>query len=172
MNYLFFDTETTGPNAKTAQIVQLAALLTDRSGRVLHHFCFLIKCDHVPEEATAIHGITTEMCMRDGIDLDLAIEIFDRTLRYDDYTAVAHNIAYDLAVIRHWRPVKQICAMKRYKKKIGARDRNGKLKNPTLAELYKFATGKELIGAHDAWTDVLALKESFFALERRQCHAN
>ncbi len=75
---LFFDTETTGLPPRGAPIddprqphlVQLAAMLADDDGRVLFAMSEIIRPDgySVPEQASNVHGITTEIAEAVGLE--------------------------------------------------------------------------------------------------------
>lgn len=77
MTLLFCDTETTGkadfraePDAAhQPRIVQLAALLLTENGEELASLSLIIKPIgfQIPEEASKIHGITTENAMKNGV---------------------------------------------------------------------------------------------------------
>jgi DNA polymerase III epsilon subunit-like protein len=180
MNYLFFDTETTSRDVKKAKIVKLAALLTDNVGYHLHHFCHLVYCEHVPKSATAIHGITAEMCIGAGWDWEEDVYGDFCALLVQSHVVIAHNIAYDIKVIKNtleWgtfqraafvntlKGIKQICTMKRYRNKVKAKDKNGRVKYPTLDELYEYTFGRKREKSHDAWSDTVDLAACYFENE-------
>lgn len=72
---LFIDTETTGIH--NAKIVELAALLTDEHGVEMGSMNVLISHGvEIPHQATAIHGITTEMVEDYGVHINNALDIF------------------------------------------------------------------------------------------------
>ena len=90
---LFIDTETTGLH--NARIVELAALLTDEYGKELSSMNVLINHHQdVPPEATAIHGITTEMCEDAGVNITVALDMF-LALHEKCHTIVAHNMQFE-----------------------------------------------------------------------------
>ena len=165
---LFFDTETTG--LYNARIVELAALLTDENGNRLSSFSALI--DHhepIPEEATAIHGITTEMCSNGGIPLTVALDMF-LALHDRCNLLVAHNLSFDLRMVtaaRVFTPVKTYCTMMNSVRVCGLKNKNGASKWPRLSEAYQIICGKELIGSHRAMADTLACSSIFFKLNQK-----
>lgn len=81
MNYLFFDTETTGVpcnyNAPVTdtnnwpRLVQLGWIVTDEYGNVLKQRSRIVRPEGctIPYEASSIHEITTEKALREGYDL-------------------------------------------------------------------------------------------------------
>ena len=68
---IFLDTETTGFGS-SARIVQMAWLVHDLSGNEIKAEDHIIKpVDfEIPEETTAIHGITTQYALDKGEDLE------------------------------------------------------------------------------------------------------
>lgn len=102
---LFFDTETTGIRdwknpSFLPRIVQLGAMLTDDQGRTRAELNLIITPDGwtVPEGAANVHGISTEDCMKLGVPLHLALNLFFKLAARADLV-VAHNIAYDLDLL-------------------------------------------------------------------------
>jgi DNA polymerase-3 subunit epsilon len=56
-----FDTETTGIATETTRIVQAHVSVLDSSGASVDGLDWLIDCGvEIPEQATRVHGITTE----------------------------------------------------------------------------------------------------------------
>lgn len=106
---LFYDTETTGlplfkePSEHPDQphIVQLAAALVDTDTRkTISSIDVIIKPESwtIPEEMTAIHGISNELANDVGVPLHEAIDIF-LTL-WNERVRVAHNQSFDARIIR------------------------------------------------------------------------
>jgi DNA polymerase III subunit epsilon len=177
---VIFDTETTGlpnwqqPSESDCQphIVQIAALLVDLDTRkVIQSMDVIIKPDGwvIPDEASAINGITTEYALQVGIPESLALQMFlELSL---NRKRVAHNTTFDNRIIRiatkrfcdesiqeQWHSGEYECTM------IGSRKIMGG-KQPTLAEAYKHFTGKEIQNAHTAIGDVNACMEVYFAVK-------
>lgn len=114
MQYLIFDTETTGlPNYKLPvshpsqpYIVQLAALLCDDNARTLAQLNVIIRSNMterftIPPELAEIHGITQELSDRAGVDVNTAFSLFNNL--YDNCDMiVAHNIDFDLRMLRRY----------------------------------------------------------------------
>ena len=176
---LFFDTETTGlplkrpfPNGKrpknksnyrdlvafdTARLVSLAWQLGEDGP--LQHF-FVQPLDFViPPEATAIHGISQEQAMTQGISFSEGIARFLADIAQAQ-VLVAHNLDFDKAIIksellrasatslpkvpRHFCTMREACT------------RLGLVRWPRLANLYRMLTGQEPDSAklHTASYDV------------------
>ena len=105
MSFLVFDTETTGKTLKNEpsplaigqpRIVSVAAVLFDNDGKEVSTFYSLIKPTGfvIPEEVTAIHGITTKAALEFGLDFNqvypMIVDLNDRADR-----AYAFNLAFD-----------------------------------------------------------------------------
>lgn len=90
---------------------------------------------------------------------------------------IAHNIKFDVNVLKSElhrggseielqllshieKNMKQICTMEKAKLIVQSKNIKGRLKPPSLYEMYKFATGKEISGHHDALDDVLSMREA------------
>lgn len=183
-NILIFDSETTGLPPKGAKyetdylqfphIVQLAWVF---NGIYKDH---IIKPEgyEIPKEATAIHGITTEMATEKGQSFKSVIDEF-----IDDcFVAkkiVGHNIYFDTSIIkanilRSEVPAfffdkadialdkeKRICTMMRTIKFVNAKYPDGRGgKFPKLEELY-LKLFNETFPAHNALEDVKATERCF-----------
>lgn len=180
---LAFDTETTGVVGKP-HIVQLAFILTEDDGTLRGSCNFIIKPDgfEIPEEASRIHGITTEIANRCGVPLAVAISAFNNAaLCCQQGKLVAHNLQFDIRMLKHayerggWPSridvMEHFCTMEATRNKVcipptpkmraaGIHD----YKSPKLSEAYQFAFNKPLENAHDALYDVNACKELYFWL--------
>ena len=183
MNLLFVDTETSGfakfslpaDDPTQPHLVQLAAILTDPTGRPLNTFGLLIKPEgwEIPAEATAVHNITTAMCHEHGVKLAGAVNLLLRLLT-GNVTMVAHNLRFDQMVLRTavarsgcaWPEVPTYCTMLAATPIVGLPNPNGRRGNkwPQLKEAYRHFTGKEPEVTHDALADVRSCMEVFFKL--------
>lgn len=182
---LFFDTETTGKcdfrcSAEYdghPRIVQFAALLCDEKGKEMAMFSAIVKPSGwtVPDEAAAIHGVTTDIAERAGVPVACVLSMFGMMAAQAD-TVIAHNIDFDDLVTRseYCRAEKQprfaslakFCTMKATTNLCKLPGNYGKYKRPKLEEAYRILLGKELMGAHDALADVRACAELFFHLNK------
>lgn len=178
MKFLFLDTETTGlPTSWKApptdfeswpRVVELGVIRSDDVGNILEGAGFFIKPDgfEIPAEASAIHGITTEMATNEGVNGDEAFEQLYAVMRGAEYI-VGHNINFDIKVVsaefarRGWElpEYKKVCTM------LGARSIFGKW--PKLHELYKHLFLEEMKEAHRAFADISATAECFMGLLAR-----
>lgn len=180
MSYSFhYDTETTGlldwksPSGSDSQphIVQLAALLVDNTTRkTVASMDVIIKPNGwvIPEEVSAIHGITTAHALAVGIPEQEAIAML-LELRAD-HERVAYNKTFDQRIVRialkrffddedieKWA-VKDDhhCSMRMAREVMGG-------KQPKLIDAYQALCGKELIDAHTALADAQASADVYFA---------
>lgn len=189
-----FDTETTGfpkfklPSDDPSQphIVDICALLYTEAGELIDSFEAIIRPDGwtIPDEAAAVHGITTEMAMDLGIPEADALEGF-LAIHQRTELRVAHNCSFDDRILRialkRFRSeeaadafktgasyctamnAKPICQIPPTEKMKASNFRN-QFKTPNLAEAYKHFTGDELIEAHRAMVDAIACARIYFAL--------
>ena len=178
----FFDCETTGVPAKGLKwnadfnqfphIVQLAWAFGDKERS------FIIKPDNyeIPPETTAIHGITTERAIAEGVPF---ADIIDEFLEDCEKARllVGHNIYFDTSIVkamilrimgREYYDAKaedalfkgkRIDTMMKTIKFVGALYANGRPgKYPKLEELYNKCFPGETFPEHDALEDVKACK--------------
>lgn len=72
-DYVVWDLETTGLDPKTNHILEIAALVI-KDGEVVNTYSTLLNHGiDIPAEASAVHGITKEMCEKEGITPSTAI---------------------------------------------------------------------------------------------------
>ena len=187
-SFLFFDTETTGvpmnykaPSSDTQnwpRLVQLAWILTDDKGNKIHSENLIVRPDgfEIPTDAAKVHGITTEVAMKDGIPLSEAIDQFIEDLNTAKYI-VGHNIEFDKKIVGAemirlglkdiMDSKKSHCTMQ---SSIDFCKIPGKYgyKYPKLQELYKKLFGIEFDNAHNATSDIEATEKCFWELRKRK----
>ena len=185
--YLFFDTETTGlPKYYGApleeldnwpRLVQLAWLLLDENGEEQDGQNRIIRPDGfvIPEEASAVHGISTERALKEGIGIESALDEFVEALE-STKTLVAHNISFDEKIMgaeflrQNLQPqflaMPKICTMHKSTDFCAIETERG-YKWPKLIELHEKLFGVSFDGAHDALADVRATARCFFELKGR-----
>lgn len=98
-----FDLETTGRDPKQALIVTATLVMVDAQGRASSSAEWLVDPGvPIPEEAAAVHGITTERARAEGLPAAQAVTEITETLR-DLFAAgipvVAFNGVYDFTVM-------------------------------------------------------------------------
>lgn len=194
---VFYDTETTGPplwsqpseHPDQPHIVQLGACLVDIDTRkVLSTIDVMCKPDGwlIPDEVSAIHGITTEMAGDLGVPESLAVEMLLDLV--GERTRIGHNEPFDarmvrIACMRHfepsqadaWKEGDAECTQKLATPilRIPPTDRMKsagftKFKTPNLREAVLHFTGKPLENAHSALADVRGCMDVWFAIKDMQ----
>ena len=108
--YLIFDTETTGlPKNWRAPIsdtenwprcVQLAWQVHDELGNLIESKSFIVKPDDydIPFESEKIHGISTLLAEKEGVNLDDILNEFNESISKSKFM-IGHNVNFDLNVI-------------------------------------------------------------------------
>jgi DNA polymerase III subunit epsilon len=188
---LFLDTETTGlPNRRSAplyylsnwpRLVEIAWIECNESGTVESEYDQIIKPEsfEIPKSASALHGITTEKAIEDGIPLNEALKLFCQSLNRSAL-CVGHNIDFDVKVVnaelirmgflrQHfrflWKQTK--CTMKSSTKLCRLKTGHGYYKYPKLPELHTKLFGKTYEDKHNALSDARACMSCYFELHRR-----
>lgn len=192
---LFFDTETTGlPDFKAPSdaehqphIVQLAASLVEEDTRRSVASIDLIvqpDCWTIPDDVAAIHGITTERALAQGVPEGFAVEALLRLWHLCE-RRVAHNEQFDARILRigfkrhadetladEWkagaaectaRMATPICNLPPTAKMVAAN--LNKPKTPNLGEAYRHFFGEDFADAHSARADVNACIAVYFAVQ-------
>ncbi|MBP7670846.1 3'-5' exonuclease [Candidatus Gracilibacteria bacterium] len=174
MRVVVFDTETTGIPSKGLSldwqpyICQFAAVVyevIDGELREVLRRDFLIKpAVAIEYEVVRVHGITNAMVADAPAFGDVAEEILELFASAD--CAVAHNLAFDEAVLRcellrlgrdgDFLPEQRFDTMKETRDLCQLPGRHEGFKSPKLAELHQFLFGRGFEGAHNALADVLA----------------
>lgn len=191
-NILVFDVETTGLKPRNVpitsselmpHIVQFSwVIYNNDSKKIIKKFDEIIHLPEgvkVPEESTAIHGITNETMLKSQQYIDDALNEFRKDLERCD-TVVAHNLEFDRDIInveicRHqdkkwlnFRNKVLFCTM-RYGEpmcKLTYLSRNGKRKSkfPRLNELYEHLFGETPKELHNSYVDVLACLKCYLEM--------
>lgn len=186
--YLFFDTETTGipqdynaPASNTRnwpRLVQLGWILTDESGNEISSGNEIVKPEGfvIPSDASRVHGITTEIALRDGKPLRQVVRSFLKDAE-GVRCFVGHNVSFDQKVVgaelyrlgitdtvSTARSLDTMKAATDYCKIPGTYG----YKWPKLIELHKKLFGCDFEDAHDAMADITATKKCFFEMKRRR----
>lgn len=197
--YLFFDTETTGTprnykapisdSGNWPRLVQLAWILYEVNGTIRETGNFIISPDgfEIPEQASAVHGITTEQAKKEGQPLWKVLHHFSMDLKKAEYL-IGHNISFDEKIVgaEYFRLGQQnpfefqrisevgidritslpkICTMLTSTRYCNIPGKYGP-KWPKLQELYSKLFGKEFEDAHDALADIKATAECFYEMIR------
>ena len=186
MSLLFFDTETTGVprNYKAPasdvnnwpRLVQIAWLVADDDGAEIESAEYIIKPEGftIPADAAKVHGITTEMALREGRELKAVLA---EAVSHIEKAAqlVAHNIDFDEKILGaellraglpnlvESRP--RVCTMRSSTDFCRLPGAYG-YKWPKLDELHRKLFNEPLAGAHRALVDVRACARCYFELRR------
>jgi DNA polymerase III subunit epsilon len=185
---LFFDTETTGlplswkrPASDVQnwpRVVQVAWLIYSEQGEKVSQRMAIIYPNgyEIPEEAAAVHGITTQMAMEKGEYIEDILLEFEAALKTVN-EVVAHNMAFDEKVLlaefyRYNEPTeflnkKLVCTMKASTNfcALPAPYGRGAYKWPKLSELHEKLFGESFDGAHDALVDIEACARCYWKLK-------
>ena len=190
---LFFDTETTGfakfnrPASDPSQphIVQLAARLVTSEQVLLHEFSSILCLPEgaiIPDQAAAVHGISTARANGSGIPPKVAMRVFMEMFNLADIL-VAHNLPFDLSLINsasyrylggfNFDTGTHFCTMRAAtpvvkapptdKMKAAGRTH---YKSPKLEECIRHFFDEDLEGAHDAMVDAIGCERVYFELKR------
>ena len=185
---IYFDTETSGLPKRsiygykhleayeTCRLVSIAWIVT-LQGKVVHEAHYIIQPEGfiIGSRSQAIHGISQEKALEEGVTFNHAMHEFRQLLK-ETSALIAHNIDFDTNVLKsefHRRGMdymidlmekpQQVCTMKKGQKIMGLKV------YPKLCNLYKFLYNEEMKNAHDAMSDTyhcfLCYKKLFPASE-------
>lgn len=175
-----FDTETTGVDVESARIVSAAVICQDAPGGRPRVRRWLVNPGvPIPEQATAVHGLTDEQVGRTGRWPAPVMEEIARELNGHSAAGrplVVMNAPFDLTLLDRELRRHRASSLGRYVEtsplqvldprvldKHFDRYRKGRRTLTDLCALY----GVELTGAHDAAADALAATEVVRAVGRR-----
>ena len=183
---LFIDTESTGifkfklPASDPSQprIVQLGAVLHDDQRHVVAEMNMLVKPEGwtIPKEASDIHGITTEQCLKYGFKIVTVIKLLMYMCGKAEQI-VGHSCDFDRNMVDSERirlglledekvfmAKPHFCTMKASTDICQIPGPYGN-KWPKLQETYKYFFNKEFEGAHDAMADIRACAEVYYPIK-------
>lgn len=185
--HLIIDTETTGKcdfrGGLDAQpyLVQIGMLLFDNDRRLRGELNAIIRPEgwEIPDEAAAVHGITTGIALRYGVPVNEVLNIVERfgahaeilsSFNWDFDRLVVDAALYRSGLLREGFNLKQdyVCTMREMTpickiKKLGYIGPDP-YKWPKLEEAYRFLFNEGFDGAHDAMADVRAAARIYFRL--------
>ena len=183
---LFIDLETSGlpfnnsdpyntSMYDNARVLQVAAMLCDSALEPIEMMSPIVRVSFAITNHD-IHGITNAVSRRKGIAFTVVASDFHKLLVKATHI-YAHNAMFDVnvmkselyrnglqSIIDEMNTKTVVCTMHGTRDIVRAKTARGRLKVPKLAELYRFATDKELEHAHDAKYDVLNLHEAMRCL--------
>lgn len=184
--FLTFDTETTGlpknfrapvsDSDNWPRLVQLAWQLNDSNGKLISNNSHIIKPINfsIPFNSEKIHGISTEVAIKKGKEINEVLEEFENDLIKSKYI-IGHNINFDINIIgaEHFRKKFKSTIEEKIKIDTAQISKSycnlkggfgGGLKMPKLIEMYECLFKEKFSDAHDASYDVNATAKSFFKL--------
>jgi DNA polymerase-3 subunit epsilon len=174
-----FDLETTGIDVITSRIVSANVGLLNSSGDVVRRRDWLADPGvAIPEQATAVHGISTERARADGSPAPIVVaEIVAELRGYFDagIPVVIYNAPYDLSLLFHESERHRIAPLVGPSPVIDplvidkAVDRYRKGKRTLEAAAFHY--GVELTDAHDAGADAIAAGRVAQAIARAHSSA-
>lgn len=190
MKVLSFDTETTGrpdsftdPLESWPRLVSFGYWLQDFDDLKFSKGEELIIPEgfEIPEEATRIHGITTEQAIEKGIPLEEGLKKIEALFKKADLVII-HNSNFDLSIVTGEQIRKgrhEVEYLKKQKEKVFCmmqntvkilqlpKSKGGGYKWPSLSELCTFC-GVVNDNEHNAKSDVEALMKCFFFLNKHK----
>lgn len=171
---VLFDTETTGLDAKSDRIIELAAIRIEQtpSGGLrlagkMDNFVRLPEGQRIPEKVVELTGITDEILEREGVRPDKAADSFAKLLTGRRILVGAHNAQFDLLFVRELLRGKKIARLDFLDTVTVYKDRRPyphKLANAILA----YDLEDKVKNSHRAIDDVLALLEVVKAMDEER----
>lgn len=114
---ILLDTETSGLDAETDQIIELAAIRIERTGtgalkiaKRMDTFIRLPEGEQLPEKIVNLTGITDELLQREGVSEEKAAAQFYDMVKDGRVLIAAYNAQFDLLFIRELLRGKRLAA--------------------------------------------------------------
>ena len=152
-----FDVETTGINPTKDRIVEIAILKIMPDGSEMTYVKRVNPGIPIPEQATAVHGISDEDVKDEPYFKEIAEEIY--SFIKDSYLAGFNSNRFDLPMLVEELIRSGINFDLKKNPTIDVQVIFHKMEPRNLSAAYKFYTGKELENAHSAMADVKATWE-------------
>lgn len=156
----------------SARIVQLSMMLCNENLEQVEMLDFIIKTDGFIIGNSNFHGITNEISLEKGISFSEVAVILSNKLKQVSHI-IAHSANFDICIIKselHRLSMNSIideinskqilCTMNLTKSIVKAKNKYNKIKEPSLAELYKFVFNKNIENSHNSNYDVINLHSS------------
>lgn len=96
-NVVVFDVESTGVDTTRDEIIQIAGIRLDSSGKALDKFVRLIKPNRKVGDSVRVHQMTDDFLRREGEDPKVVLQSFCDFAR--GAVIVGHNVTYDLKIL-------------------------------------------------------------------------
>jgi len=158
---VFFDLETTGLQIAQDRIVEIAILKLFPNGNKESRTWLVNPTIPIPEETTAIHGISDEKVRNEPVFSELAHEIFELIHNCD--LAGYNSNKFDIPLLAEEFLRAGIDFNMKNRKAIDVQNIFHKLEQRTLVAAYKFYCNKDLMDAHSAQADTAATHEVLLA---------
>lgn len=153
----------------SCRIVQISYMLCDNKLEKIQLNDNIIKVNfNIPN--SNFHGISNEISINLGIEFNLFCDDLKKIINKCSHI-ISHNVDFDINVIKNElyrinkndiideiNKKKLICTMKEMKNIMNS------YKNPSLKELYKYATKKDITNEHNSKHDVINLHEALILL--------
>lgn len=154
---IFFDLETTGVDTARDRIVEISMVKVMPDGEEITKTRRLNPGMHIPEEASAIHGITDDD-VRDCPTFAQVARSLEQFIRGCDFGGFNSN-RFDLPVLVEEFLRAGVDVDFKRRKFIDVQNIFHKMEQRTLVAAYRFYCDRELEGAHSAEADTLATYE-------------
>ena len=158
---VFFDLETTGTNIVTDRIVEISYLKISPNGREESKTIRINPEMHIPEQVTAIHGITDEDVANCPRFKEVAREIA-RDFEGCDLAGYNSN-RFDIPLLAEEFLRAEVDIDMKKRKFVDVQVVFHKMEQRTLSAAYKFYCEKDLDNAHSAEADTRATYEVLMA---------
>ena len=158
---VFFDLETTGTNIVTDRIVEISYLKISPNGREESKTIRINPEMHIPEQVTAIHGITDE----DVADCPRFKEVAREIARdFEGCDLAGYNSnRFDIPLLAEEFLRAEVEIDMKKRKLVDVQVVFHKMEQRTLSAAYKFYCDKDLDNAHSAEADTRATYEVLMA---------
>lgn len=158
---VFFDLETTGTNIVTDRIVEISYLKISPNGREESKTIRINPEMHIPEQVTAIHGITDE----DVADCPRFKEVAREIARdFEGCDLAGYNSnRFDIPLLAEEFLRAEVDIDMKKRKFVDVQVVFHKMEQRTLSAAYKFYCDKDLDNAHSAEADTRATYEVLMA---------
>ncbi|MBC8585495.1 3'-5' exonuclease [Youxingia wuxianensis] len=98
-NVIVFDVESTGTDVYTDDIIQIAAIQIDQTGRVISRFQRFLRPSKPVGSSEKVHGFSDRFLEENGEDPAVVLKDFLAFAGED--VIVGHNVSYDMTILRY-----------------------------------------------------------------------
>ena len=177
---VFFDTETTGLDAKNNQIIELAALRIEHEGngtlRMADSFDLFVQLPEgqkIPQKIVELTGITDETLKNKGVSELTAAARFEHIIKNDKgpVLLVAHNAQFDLLFVKEMlerHGSEELLEAANYLDSLTVYKDRRPYPHKLVNAITAYKLEDKVQNSHRAIDDVLALYEVFKAMDRER----